>query len=78
MLGGLLGWPQATFASKVVVKGGDGAATVTREVDGGLETVRRAGGRADWGHSQLAEGMLRLATSLLFFACCRSGCSCRP
>ena len=35
-----LGWPQATFASKVVV-GGDGASvTVTREVDGGLATVR--------------------------------------
>ena len=35
-----LGWPQANFASKVVV-GGDGASvTVTREVDGGLATVR--------------------------------------
>src|SRR5690606_14933436 len=30
--------PQATFASKVTVA--DGAATVTREVDGGLETLR--------------------------------------
>ncbi len=37
MLAGLLGWPQATFASKVVL--GDGRADVTREVDGGLETV---------------------------------------
>jgi electron transfer flavoprotein beta subunit len=34
-----LGWPQATFASRVVV-GGDGrGVTVTREVDGGLQTV---------------------------------------
>ena len=37
MLAALLGWPQATFASKVVL--GDGSASVTREVDGGLETV---------------------------------------
>ena len=37
MLAQLLGWPQATFASKVEV--GDGKATVTREVDGGLETI---------------------------------------
>jgi electron transfer flavoprotein beta subunit len=37
MLAALLGWPQGTFASKVEV--GDSAATVTREVDGGLETV---------------------------------------
>ncbi len=37
MLAALLGWPQATFASKVVLE--DGKATVTREVDGGLETV---------------------------------------
>jgi electron transfer flavoprotein beta subunit len=37
MLAGLLGWPQATFASKIVVA--DGGLTVTREVDGGLETV---------------------------------------
>jgi electron transfer flavoprotein beta subunit len=36
MLAALLGWPQGTFASKVEL--GDGA-TVTREVDGGLETV---------------------------------------
>ena len=37
MLAGLLGWPQATFASKVEIN--DGAADVTREVDGGLVTV---------------------------------------
>ncbi len=37
MLAGLLDVPQATFASKVVVA--DGKATVTREVDGGLETI---------------------------------------
>ncbi|MGB0749027.1 MAG: electron transfer flavoprotein subunit beta/FixA family protein [Magnetospiraceae bacterium] len=37
MLGALLGWPQGTFASEVKVA--DGTATVTREVDGGLETV---------------------------------------
>ena len=36
MLSALLGWGQATFASKVEL--GDGAVTVTREVDGGLET----------------------------------------
>jgi electron transfer flavoprotein beta subunit len=37
MLAALLGWPQATFASKVKLEGG--GAQVTREVDGGLETV---------------------------------------
>jgi len=37
MLAALLGWPQATFASKVVVA--DGKVSVTREVDGGLETL---------------------------------------
>ncbi len=37
MLAALLGWPQATFASKVKIEGGQ--AQVTREVDGGLETV---------------------------------------
>jgi electron transfer flavoprotein beta subunit len=37
MLAALLGWPQGTFASKVVA--GDGGITVTREIDGGLETV---------------------------------------
>jgi electron transfer flavoprotein beta subunit len=37
MLASLLDVPQATFASKLVVA--DGKATVTREVDGGLETI---------------------------------------
>ncbi len=37
MLAALLGWPQATFASKVTLE--DGKVTVTREVDGGLETL---------------------------------------
>jgi electron transfer flavoprotein beta subunit len=37
MLGALLGWPQGTFAYKVEV--GDGSLDVTREVDGGLQTV---------------------------------------
>ena len=37
MLAALLDIPQATFASKVVIA--DGKATVTREVDGGLETI---------------------------------------
>jgi electron transfer flavoprotein beta subunit len=37
MLAALLGWPQATFASKVAVA--DGRAEVIREIDGGLETV---------------------------------------
>ncbi len=38
MLAALLGWGQGTFASKVEVDGG--SVNVTREVDGGLETVR--------------------------------------
>jgi electron transfer flavoprotein beta subunit len=38
MLAALLGWPQATFANKVEL--GEGEVTVTREIDGGLETVR--------------------------------------
>ena len=37
MLAALLGWGQATFASKVEL--GDGSAKVTREIDGGLETL---------------------------------------
>ena len=37
MTAALLGWPQATFASKVAVA--DGKVTVEREIDGGLETV---------------------------------------
>ena len=38
MLAELLGWPQGTFASKV--EASDGTVNVTREVDGGLETVK--------------------------------------
>ena len=37
MLAALLGWPQGTFASKVELA--DGKIEVTREVDGGLETI---------------------------------------
>ena len=37
MLAALLGWPQGTFASKV--EPADGKVSVTREIDGGLETV---------------------------------------
>jgi electron transfer flavoprotein beta subunit len=37
MLAALLGWGQGTFASKVVIA--DGAVDVTREIDGGLQTV---------------------------------------
>ncbi|MFZ4536695.1 electron transfer flavoprotein subunit beta/FixA family protein [Propionivibrio sp.] len=40
MLAALMNWPQATFASKLVVAGGK--ATVTREIDGGLETIEIA------------------------------------
>jgi len=38
MLAALLGWPQGTFASKLVIEGE--SASVTREVDGGLQTVK--------------------------------------
>jgi len=41
MLAALLGWGQATFANKLVVEGDD--ITVTREVDGGLQTVKLKG-----------------------------------
>ena len=37
MLAALLDWPQATFASKVTIENGE--AQVTREVDGGLQTI---------------------------------------
>ena len=37
MLGALLGWPQGTFAYKIAL--GEGTVDVTREVDGGLQTV---------------------------------------
>lgn len=38
MLAGLLGWAQGTFASKIVLEGDH--ALVTREIDGGLETLK--------------------------------------
>lgn len=38
MLGALTGWPQATFVSKIEL--GDGSMQATREVDGGLETIK--------------------------------------
>jgi electron transfer flavoprotein beta subunit len=41
MLAALLGWPQGTFASKIVIEGAD--LLVTREVDGGLQTVKLNG-----------------------------------
>lgn len=40
MLAALLGWPQGTFASHVAIAKDTGKVTVTREVDGGLETIR--------------------------------------
>lgn len=39
ILAALLGWPQATFASKIEIDSSDKSAQVTREIDGGLETV---------------------------------------
>jgi len=41
MLAALQNWPQATFASRVVIADANGekSATVTREIDGGLETL---------------------------------------
>ncbi len=38
MLAAILGWPQGTFASEIEV--GDGEMKVTREIDGGLQTLR--------------------------------------
>ena len=38
MLAALMNWPQGVFASEVVV-GDDGALTVTREIDGGMESL---------------------------------------
>ncbi|MBZ0215377.1 MAG: electron transfer flavoprotein subunit beta/FixA family protein, partial [Fimbriimonadaceae bacterium] len=40
MLAALLGWPQGTFASEVALDGGK--ATVVREIDGGLQTIKIA------------------------------------
>src|ERR1044072_3222934 len=41
MLAALLGWAQGTFASKLTIEGSD--VSVTREVDGGLQTVKLKG-----------------------------------
>jgi electron transfer flavoprotein beta subunit len=41
MLAALTGWPQGTFASKLAVEGSD--ISVTREVDGGLQTIKLKG-----------------------------------
>jgi len=41
MLAALTGWPQGTFASKLVIEGD--SILVTREVDGGLQTVKLKG-----------------------------------
>ncbi len=40
MLAGLLGWPQATQASKVDIKDDQGTVEITHEVDGGVETLK--------------------------------------
>lgn len=40
MLAGLMGYPQATFASKIVIADDRSSAEVTREVDAGMETIR--------------------------------------
>ncbi|MGE5189785.1 MAG: electron transfer flavoprotein subunit beta/FixA family protein, partial [Gemmatimonadota bacterium] len=42
ILAAILGWPQATFASKVEFAADGKTANVTREVDGGLETIEVA------------------------------------
>lgn len=39
MLAALLGWPQATFASELSISAAKDSAEVTREIDGGLETL---------------------------------------
>jgi electron transfer flavoprotein beta subunit len=39
MLAALLGWPQATFASKLEFEAGGKGLSVTREVDGGLQSI---------------------------------------
>tara|TARA_R110002124_G_scaffold64985_2_gene177466 strand:- start:273664 stop:274434 length:771 start_codon:yes stop_codon:yes gene_type:complete len=39
MLAALLGWPQATFASELVINDAKDGAEITREIDGGLETL---------------------------------------
>jgi len=42
ILAAVLGWPQATFASKIELSADNKKANVTREVDGGLETIEVA------------------------------------
>ena len=61
MLAALLGWPQGTFASKVELGGKD--VTVTREVDGGLETVKLATPATRLGGSVTLSVSSRGATS---------------
>ena len=39
MVAGLLGWPQATFASELKINESGDQAEVVREVDGGLQTI---------------------------------------
>ncbi len=39
ILAAILGWPQATFASKIEIDSSDKSAQIMREVDGGLETI---------------------------------------
>lgn len=40
MVAGILGWPQANFASKVELDEASSTVTVSREIDGGLETLK--------------------------------------
>ena len=40
MTAGLLGWPQATFASEITISDSNADAQVIREVDGGLQTIK--------------------------------------
>jgi electron transfer flavoprotein beta subunit len=40
MVAGLLNWPQANFASKVELDAGSNTVTVSREIDGGLESLK--------------------------------------
>lgn len=42
MLAGLMNWPQATFASKLVIDPTTKVANVTQEIDGGLQEVKAA------------------------------------
>jgi len=49
ILAAVLGWPQATFASKIEFAAENRKANVTREVDGGLETIEVGLRRRDHG-----------------------------